>query len=492
MKQLITILFIHVFASHAQNVFQKAFHATNKDQINYLLYENDNLVILGESSSNVDLSNNRILMMECDLNGDTTWTRYYGVSGKMLNSRMVTKGMGNYGISGVIFDPNVNYSADGLFIVTDFIGNLQTAISFGGSDQDGIYDAVMASDTTFIAIGASNSFIVGNTISIYGLKISSTGDTLWTKAFGGSNQDLASSICSTMDNMFAVTGKTTSFGTLYDWSAFLMKLDTDGNVLWHKSYNENGVDISPQSVIETNDGGFLITGTREGLTNQDVYVIKTDMFGELEWSKAIGSMGIESAHQAIETINGDFILSGDFKAPFADSIGFGFFDALILKLDNTGNLEFGKIYGNEKNNYGQTIVSDNYGMYYMGGVTINDTSLTYNSDGYLIKMDSDGVTGCNQKTVTFSNWEPTLNVANNIISSIPTNTTLTNLNILSGGTINAYIFCDGQVGLADVTKEPKQLIHIVDLIGRESKEIPNTTLIYMFSDGTTKKVYRME
>lgn len=47
-------------------------------------------------------------------------------------------------------------------------------------------------------------------------------------------------------------------------------------------------------------------------------------------------------------------------------------------------------------------------------------------------------------------------------------------------------------GLDELTSEPKQLTKIIDLIGRKTEEKSNTTLIYMYSDGSIEKVYRIE
>jgi hypothetical protein len=48
------------------------------------------------------------------------------------------------------------------------------------------------------------------------------------------------------------------------------------------------------------------------------------------------------------------------------------------------------------------------------------------------------------------------------------------------------------VGIQELTKPGKTLIKIIDSIGRQTEDKPNTTLIYIYSDGTTEKVYRME
>lgn len=48
------------------------------------------------------------------------------------------------------------------------------------------------------------------------------------------------------------------------------------------------------------------------------------------------------------------------------------------------------------------------------------------------------------------------------------------------------------VGVEELSNTPKQLLKIVDLMGRETPYKPNIVLIYVYSDGSAEKVFKME
>ena len=52
--------------------------------------------------------------------------------------------------------------------------------------------------------------------------------------------------------------------------------------------------------------------------------------------------------------------------------------------------------------------------------------------------------------------------------------------------------CAGNVGLEELSSQNKKLVQIVDIMGRETDDKPNTLLIYVYSDGTKEKVFRIE
>lgn len=55
-----------------------------------------------------------------------------------------------------------------------------------------------------------------------------------------------------------------------------------------------------------------------------------------------------------------------------------------------------------------------------------------------------------------------------------------------------FISCEGNVGIEEIDKPTKKVIRIIDIMGRKSEDIPNTLLIYIYSDGSTEKIFRVE
>ncbi|MDC0028982.1 hypothetical protein OAJ32_00565, partial [bacterium] len=107
------------------------------------------------------------------------------------------------------------------------------------------------------------------------------GDSLWTKTFGGSNDDVGQSIQQTNDGGYIITGSTQSFGN-GSYDVWLIKTDGNGDSLWTKTFGGTDNDVS-YSVQQTTDGGYILTGETNSFGNGsgDIYLIKTDGNGNI-------------------------------------------------------------------------------------------------------------------------------------------------------------------------------------------------------------------
>lgn len=110
----------------------------------------------------------------------------------------------------------------------------------------------------------------------------------WQKTYGGIYVESARSIQQTEDGEYIVAGTTNSFGAGYD-DVYVIKLGSDGNEEWHKTYGGSYADFA-YSIQQTTDEGYIVAGhTRSlGEGENDVYVIKLGSDGNEEWHKAYG------------------------------------------------------------------------------------------------------------------------------------------------------------------------------------------------------------
>ncbi|KQC12193.1 MAG: hypothetical protein APR63_11625 [Desulfuromonas sp. SDB] len=137
---------------------------------------------------------------------------------------------------------------------------------YGGDGEDVGYCVAQDLDGYYIVVGYTNSYGMGNK-DIYVLKIDSLGDTIWTKTYGTSGDDIAYDLEITAINDYVICGQVNS-GPCY-----VMKIDTGGNLIWDKTYS---AFPKATSIISTFDNCFVIAGN--GL------LVKVDSMGDTLWS----------------------------------------------------------------------------------------------------------------------------------------------------------------------------------------------------------------
>jgi hypothetical protein len=110
------------------------------------------------------------------------------------------------------------------------------------------------------------------------VKTNSQGDTLWTRTYGGSSTDWAYSVQQTADGGYILAGFTYSFGagTSTYPNMYLVKTNNLGDTLWTRTYGGSNYDYAT-SVQQTADGGYIVAGYTEsfGAGYADFYLVKT-------------------------------------------------------------------------------------------------------------------------------------------------------------------------------------------------------------------------
>jgi hypothetical protein len=154
----------------------------------------------------------------------------------------------------------------------------------------------------------------------------------WAKTYGDT---AAQSIQQTTDGGYIVAGATGPF--VYDLDALVMKLDSSGNIDWQKTYGDRwGAWDKAKSIQQTADGGYIVAGYFE----RYLWVFKLDSSGTIDWQKAYGVIDSPYTYEARsiqQTADGGYIVAG---ATFE----IGYKDALVMKLDSSGNIDWQKIY----------------------------------------------------------------------------------------------------------------------------------------------------
>ncbi|MHA2326517.1 MAG: hypothetical protein ACXACB_14010 [Promethearchaeota archaeon] len=256
------------------------------------------------------------------------------------------------------------------------LGISQWNKTYGGSGVDYARSIVQTLDRGYLIVGDIDS-------NMCLVKIDSTGDTKWNTTFGVIGNGIARYITRTFDDNYVIVGSSFSGDPIWG-DMVLIKINSTGWVLTTNLFGGGAKDIA-HSVVATVDGGVLIAGSTQsyGAGNSDIWLVKTDVEGELQWSKTYGGPDIEAALSVIHTSDGGFLLGG-----VSSSYGFGPSDMWVVKVDQKGLLEWNCTYGNENQEHVTSMIQTIDGGYLLVGIT--QTNSAAPSDSLLVKINSKG------------------------------------------------------------------------------------------------------
>ena len=256
--------------------------------------------------------------------------------------------------------------------------------TFGGSGFDEGKSVQQSPDGGYIITGFKESVPTGY-FDVYLLKTDANGDTLWTRTFGGSDDDAGSSVDTTTDGGYIITGYTDSYGAGFG-DVWLIKTDVNGDTLWTKTYGGTSLDWG-FSVQPTTDGGYIIGGVTQsfGAGYFDAWLIKTDVDGDSLWTKTFGGSDLDVGTSVRQTLDGGYVITGYTRPSVA-----GFSDLWIINTDINGDTLWTKTYGGSYDDQGNSIQQTTEGGYIIAGFT--ESFGSGNGDVWLIKTDSNGDT----------------------------------------------------------------------------------------------------
>ncbi|MHA2032828.1 MAG: hypothetical protein ACW99Q_25960, partial [Candidatus Kariarchaeaceae archaeon] len=211
----------------------------------------------------------------------------------------------------------------------------------------------------------------------------------WNQRYGGANDEWLFSAIQTTDGGFVFAGWTNSYGS-GNLDMWLVKTDSAGQMEWNQTYGGSLTD-GANAVIQTADGGYMLGGWTElyGAGSFDIWIVKTDMHGESEWNQTFGGVNDEFLGQAslISTVDGGYAFVG-----VTQSYGAGLNDFWLIKLNHTGVAAWNQTYGGSSDDIGESIVQTTDGGYLLGGWTGDDED----GDIWLIKTYVNGSEKWNQ------------------------------------------------------------------------------------------------
>ncbi|MDI6832968.1 MAG: hypothetical protein QMD02_03870 [Bacteroidales bacterium] len=410
--------------SHAQAPtiqWQKCIGGTNVDYAKSIQQTSDGgFIVAGYTESNDgDVSGNHGLgeawVVKLNSSGNFEWQKCLGGTNTDIANSIQQTSDGGFIVAGYTFsndgDVSGNHGGSDAWVVKlNSSGDIEWQKCLGGTSWDEAYYIQQTNNSGFIVAcktNSNNGDVSGNHggDDYWVVKLNSSGDIEWQKCLGGTSWEVAYTIQQTSDGGFIVAGYTNSndgdvSGNHGYFDAWVVKLNSSGNIEWPKCLGGTGNDYA-NSIQQTSDGGFIVAG--ETYSNDDdvsgnhgyfdYWVVKLNSLGDIEWQKCLGGTGNDYAYSIQQTSDSGFIVAGFTNSNDGDVSGNhgGYYDAWVVKLNSSGNIEWHKCLGGTNDDRANSIQQTSDGGFIVAVYTMsNDGDVSGNhgySDYWVVKLN---------------------------------------------------------------------------------------------------------
>jgi hypothetical protein len=290
----------------------------------------------------------------------------------------------------VDIDADPVYELSTIYRWTDLVGLVFTWEKIYGTTTN--FDVALStqetSDGSYIAAGWSNTN-TANGLDMMLVKTDAAGGLLWTKYLGGPRDDYGQSVRETANGGFVLAGYTENSVSTY---AAVYRIDPAGTNLWSKIFT-NDLNSRAYSIRPTADGGFIMTGYIEsfspatgivGFGMEDLYLVKLDSNGIVVWEKRFGGSGTDIGYSVIEVAGAGFVVAGTTGSFDPSQTP----DVYLLRTDANGNLLWETHFGDTLTQYGYDVLEDANGDFVVSGVSATLSGYVYSVQ----KIDDTGST----------------------------------------------------------------------------------------------------
>lgn len=314
--------------------------------------------------------------------GDTLWTRFYGLGNSECPFSIKRTADDGFIIAG--WTTSFGYGDKDIYLVkTDLNGDTLWTRKYGGDNDDVAMSVQATADGGYIMAGWTNSYGIGGT-DFYVVKTDGSGEVLWTNTFGGPYDDTAKCVQRTTDGAYLVCGtseRNGAYGRNFD--VYVVKVNVHGDSIW--TYYSGGiVDDAANCIIEANDGSYMLAGsTGDGEGNHNIYVEKINTAGQNVWYQGYRHGPDNQAYSIIQADDENFVIAG---YTYNNS---NYVDCYLMKIDAGGGIIWDRTFGDSHCELGYSVSQTEDGGYIIGGgkwISFwPDTTLFY-----LVKTDSEG------------------------------------------------------------------------------------------------------
>lgn len=374
-----------IFAQAPDTVWTKRYGRSGPDRAYAIQPAIDSgYVIVGTTFTPNPICNYDVYMMKIDDQGDTAWTKVFGGMYDDAAYSISRTSDSGYVITGYTNTGSVSDN-DVYIAKIDFYGDTLWTKAYGGPEDDRGYCIQETSDRGFIIVGHKN---INYRENIYLIKTDMWGDTLWTREYGGQFEEYGRCVLQNLDGGYTILGYTdVSFGC-QEYAIWLLRTDSLGDTLWTRVYDPYYYDERGYAMQKTTDGGYIIAGCALVSGHLwDLLVMKTDANGDTLWKRISGSQHYEYGYSVQETHDGGFIAAGVRRPSPGD------YDIYIERFDALGSTVWTKVLGDTDDDESQAIIQTTDLGYLIVGYT--ESFGVTNADVYIIKLAPDpfGIAG---------------------------------------------------------------------------------------------------
>jgi hypothetical protein len=365
-------------------------------------------------------------LVKTDASGTMQWNQTFGSFEDDWGYAVAQTVDGGYILAGSTYS-GVASEWDAWVVKTDANGVYQWDQIYGTPADDEVYTIIQTTDNGFALAGATFDNDTGD-YDAWLMKINAIGDSEWEETYGQPGDDWAWAVIET-NNEYLFAGSTFNNET-DDYDAWLAKFDNNGNLLWDQIYG-SFEDDWVYTAIPTVDRGYALAGsTFNNVTeNYDFWLVKTDSTGNYQWDHSYGTPEDEEAYAVIQTTDNGFALVG-----YTDTAGTGIWDGLLVKTDASGGLQWKQSYGEEGDNWAESILQIAGDEFIFIGTATNTESEDY--DMWVANVVTPPETTTFTPEMTTSPAEPTTSPPETMTSSpaeittVPETTTVPELGVI--------------------------------------------------------------
>ena len=363
-----TFLTLHSTESKVEIQFQKTFGGVKRDGATSLIQTFDDGFILAGYTRSYGAGNSDIWIVKTDANGEMLWNRTYGGPENEKTRTVLQTNDGGFLLAGSTYSYG-NGGEDVWLIKTDTNGEVLWNRTYGGSNLDVVRSMIQTVDGGFVLTGFTISWLdnagIGNGgADIWIIKIDTHGNIQWNQTYLGAKDERIYSVIQTIEGGFALAGRTT-VSSDFNSEIWLVKTDAFGRIEWNQTY-QGLEDERVYSIIQTSDKGFILAGINQTQFSfgSDIIILKTNVNGSVMWSKTYGGSTSECTYNLLETPEGGFVFAGYIK-----SYGTSRSDVLFTKIDRDGEVEWVQIIGEEEPEIAYSLLQTSDGGFAIAGIS---------------------------------------------------------------------------------------------------------------------------